>query len=405
MKRVFLAIGLVLMLQGIVWATYTPAQVRTAYGFNGISFNGTQATGAGETIAIVDAYNNPTIESDLATFDAKYNLAAPPSFVVENQNGGSTLPATTNSGWSLESDLDVEWAHAIAPQANILLVETNDNSYADLDAGANIAARIPGVCTVSMSWGSVEYYGETSNDFNFQTPTNHQGISFVACTGDSGSPWWPSVAPTVLAVGGTALQIKSNGTYVSETAWNDSYGSGGGGVSTVETEPNYQYVAQSSGFRTVPDVSYDAAGGTPLAAIVGGESYYVYGTSCGAPQWAALIAIADQGRALDGLGSLDSSNLTSGLLPMLYDLYGTSYYSQAFNDVTAGVTSTGEAAGLGYDLATGLGTPKAGFLIPYLAGDISIPEPQNIWFLIPLAGIPAVGARRLRRCGGHLIAL
>ncbi|MGD0460985.1 MAG: S53 family peptidase [Tepidisphaeraceae bacterium] len=367
--------------------TYTPAQIRTVYGFNGITFNGVPATGAGETIAIVDAYNNSTIRSDLSAFDTKFGISAPPSFSVVNQTGGSTLPTRTNSSWALETDIDVEWAHAIAPQANILLVETNDNSYTDLNAGVRTAADAAGTCAVSMSWGSDEYSGETINDSNYITPSNHQGVSFVACTGDSGSLWHPSAAPTVLGVGGTSLYLSSSGGYGYETAWNDSYGSGGGGVSTQESEPGYQDIVQQTGSRTVPDVAYDADGNTGFAAIVGGQSYYVYGTSCGAPQWAALIAIADQGRALDGIGSLDSSNLVNGLLPSLYDLYDTPYYTQAFNDVTLGTTSTGQAAGVGYDTATGLGTPKAGFLIPYLADEISIPEAKTGWLLLPLAAL------------------
>ena len=119
---------------------YTPAQIRTAYGFNGITFNGVPATGAGETIAIVDAYSNPTIQSDLSTFDSQFGINAPPSFSIENQTGGSTLPPApppSQSNWLAETDIDVEWAHAIAPQANILLVETNDNVGLDLYAGAD----------------------------------------------------------------------------------------------------------------------------------------------------------------------------------------------------------------------------------------------------------------------------
>ena len=355
--------------------TYTPSQIRTAYGFIGVMFNGVAATGAGETIAIVDAYNDATIQSDLSTFDSAYGISAPPAFTIENQTGGSTLPTGTNSSWSLETDIDVEWAHAIAPQANILLVETNDNLYTNLNAGVRTAAGAAGTCAVSMSWGSVEYSGETANDSNYITPTNHQGVSFVACTGDSGSLWHPSAAPTVLGVGGTSLYLNSGGGYGSETAWNDSYGSGGGGVSTQETEPGYQRIAQQTGWRNVPDVSYDADVNTGMYAFSDGNWYDFGGTSCGTPQWAALVAIVDQGRALNGLTTLSSSNLSNGLLPSLYDLYDTPYYAQAFNDVTTGTTSTGQAAGPGYDTATGLGTPKAGFLIPYLAGEVSIAQP------------------------------
>jgi subtilase family serine protease len=350
--------------------TYTPSQIRTAYGFNGVMFNGVAATGAGETIAIVDAYYDSTIQSDLSTFDSDFGISAPPAFTIENQTGGSTLPTQTNSGWAQETATDVEWAHAIAPKANILLVETNNNNSANLYTGVRTAAAAAGTCAVSMSWGVPEFSGETAGDSNFITPSGHSGVAFVASTGDSGSPSYPSTSPTVLAVGGTSLYLNGSGGYGSETAWNDSYGSGGGGDSTQETEPSYQRVAQQSGSRSVPDVSYDADPNTGLYAVSGGQDYYVGGTSCSAPQWAALVAIADQGRALNGLASLDSSNVTSGLLPSLYNLYNTTYYTQAFNDVTTGTTSTGQAAGTGYDTATGLGTPKAGFLIPYLAGEV-----------------------------------
>jgi len=355
--------------------TYTPSQIRTAYGFIGVMFNGVAATGAGETIAIVDAYNDATIQSDLSTFDSAYGISAPPAFTIENQTGGSTLPTGTNSGWAQETSFDVELAHAIAPKANILLVEANDSNSGNLNAGVRTAAAAAGTCVVSMSWGGAEFSGETTNDFNYITPSGHQGVSFVASSGDTGSVEYPSTSPTVLAVGGTSLYLNSSGGYGSETAWNDSKGSGGGGYSTQETEPSYQRVAQQSGWRSVPDVAYDADLNTGFYAVSGGQWYSAGGTSCGSPQWAALIAIADQGRALNGLASLDSSNVTSGLLPSLYNLYDTPYYTQGFNDVTTGTTSTGQAAGPGYDTATGLGTPKAGFLIPYLAGEVSIAQP------------------------------
>jgi len=200
----------------------------------------------------------------------------------------------------------------------------------------------------------------------------------------------------VLAVGGTALNLQSSGAYISETAWNDSGGSGGGGISTQEIEPDYQRTVQGSGYRSEPDVSYDAAKSTPMAAIVGGQSDYVDGTSCGAPQWAGLIALADQGRALAGLGSLNSSDLTGGLMPMLYDLYDTPYYDDAFNDVMSGTTGTGQAASVGYDTATGLGTPKAGFLVPYLADEIAIPETPSAWAALPVLVIFIIGRRASR---------
>ena len=127
-------------LAGSTGSGYTPAQIRAAYGFNNLSFGGTAADGSGQTIAIIDAYNDPNIASDLAAFDKAMGIAAPPSFKVVNQNGGSTLPGTDPSqGWEGEIALDVEWAHAIAPGANIVLVEANDASDTNLFAAVNLS--------------------------------------------------------------------------------------------------------------------------------------------------------------------------------------------------------------------------------------------------------------------------
>ena len=125
---------------------YTPAQIRAAYGFNNTSFGSTAADGRGQTIAIIDAYNDPNIASDLATFDSKFGIAAPASFKIVNQNGGTSLPGTDPSqGWEGETALDVEWAHAIAPGANILLVEANNASDSNLFAAVNYARQQAGV--------------------------------------------------------------------------------------------------------------------------------------------------------------------------------------------------------------------------------------------------------------------
>ena len=377
---------------------YDPAQIRSAYGFNGVDFGDVAATGAGQTIAIVDAYSDADITSDLASFDSHFGIAAPPSFTIENQTGGNTLPppdpGTTGSNWNLETSIDVEWAHAIAPGANILLVQTNSNSYANFYTGVRTAAATSGVSVVSMSWGSSQYSGETANDPSLVTPVGHQGVTFVACSGDSAYLWHPAVSPTVLGVGGTSLTLSQNIKYASESVWNDSYGSGGAGVSTLEKEPAYQEAVQQTGYRQGPDVAYDAAEISDYDTYVDGTLENCYGTSCGAPQWAALIALADQGREMNGLGTLDSSNLTTGTMPLLYDLYDTPFYDEAFHDITTGENTNGVAAGPGFDNATGLGTPQANFLIPYLAGDIAIPEPAAL--MLGVAGA-ALLRRRSRR--------
>ena len=186
----------------IVWRCplnqpHTPAQIRQAYGFNQISQDG-----SGQTIAIVDAYNAPTIRNDLATFDSQFGLQAPPNFTILNQNGGGSLPGT-DAGWAGEISLDVEWAHAIAPNANIVLVEANSASLQDLLAAVNAAKAIPGVSTVSMSWGGsefesfsgAEFENQTQLDPFFTTPPGHQGITFIAAAGDTGlynGAQWPA---------------------------------------------------------------------------------------------------------------------------------------------------------------------------------------------------------------------
>src|SRR5262249_22523541 len=152
-------------------SVYTPAQIRKAYQFNQTSY-----TGAGQTIAIVDAYSNPNIGADLATFDRQWGIAAPPSFKVVNQTGGGQRPPS-NSYWTLEIARDVEWAHAIARGANILLVEANSNYYSDMLTAVDYAAAHANV--VSMSWGSGEFQGETGTSYDGHF-ANHPGVTFVA---------------------------------------------------------------------------------------------------------------------------------------------------------------------------------------------------------------------------------
>src|SRR5207237_345698 len=142
--------------------------------------------GAGTTIAIVDAYDDPKIANDLHQFDVAWGLPDP-VFTKVNQTGGTTYPAA-NGGWASEIALDVEWAHAIAPKANILLVEASSNSYANLFAAVQYAAKQPGVVAVSMSFGGGEFSGETSYDSVFLTPSGHNGVTFIASSGDSGAP-------------------------------------------------------------------------------------------------------------------------------------------------------------------------------------------------------------------------
>jgi hypothetical protein len=339
---------------------FSPAQIRQAYGFTQVSYGSVAADGTGQTIAIVDAYDDPNIQSDLNTFDAQYGLPAATVTRVD-QAGGTTYPSEDSSyGWEVEESLDVEWAHAAAPGAKILLVEANTPSGNDLLTAVNYAAAHANV--VSMSWGGGEYSGITLDDGNF----SHAGVAFVASSGDSGAPIeWPASSPNVLAVGGTALSVNSSGGWSSEAGWSGS----GGGPSAYETRPSYQSgVVTSTTMRANPDVAYDAAPATGFAVYdtLGGYDWMqVGGTSAGAPQWSALLAIADQGRALNGQAPLDSTS-PQQVQSLLY----ANATSGIFHDITTG-TSTGSpnyTAGPGYDDVTGLGSPLANLVIPALGG-------------------------------------
>jgi hypothetical protein len=353
---------------------YSPAQIKQAYGVNQISFNGVTGDGTGETIAIVDAYNDPTIASDLQAFDKQFNLPNP-VFKVINQTGGTTLPSAPAPGsyssiaGMTETTLDVEWAHAMAPGANIILVEANLLTGPDLNAAIVTAGKQPGVVAVSMSFGGGEYPGEVSEDSKLFNSASTPDVVYVASTGDQGAPaGYPAYSPDVLAVGGTNLKTTSNGTYVSESGWGaPGDGSSAGGISAYEIQPAYQkgVVTQSSVYRTTPDVSLVSDPQTGVAiyqtfpAKTGSWSV-VGGTSDAAPQWAGLVAITDQGRALQGLAPYNNSTL----MPEIYSL------TSDFNDITTGKSLgfPSYKCGPGYDLVTGIGTPIANQLIPALVG-------------------------------------
>jgi hypothetical protein len=370
---------------------YTPQQIRTAYGLNNITLGGKPGDGTGQTIAIVDAYDDPSFldstdpnfsSSDLAQFDQAFGLPDPPSFTKYNENGQTTnLPGTDPAGagnldgnWEIEEALDIEWAHAIAPGAAIDLVEAESTSNSDLFTAVSTAASLPGVSVVSMSWGLDEFSGEVSNDDVFTTPSGHQGVTFVAASGDSGSPgYYPAYSPNVVAAGGTTLPLDANGDYPGtgpngEVGWSGS----GGGTSQFEAEPAYQEGVQQTGHRTIPDVAWDADSNTGVAVF---DSYndtdgsgawqQVGGTSVAAPSWAGLFAIANQGRVGAGGTTFNSSTDPIQTLTALYALP-----SNDFNDILYGNNGSGSIAGFnagpGYDEVTGLGTPRAELLIPDL---------------------------------------
>ena len=308
---------------------YTPAQIRHAYGLDQLA----NSDGAGTTIAIVDAFDAAQISP--ATFISSTCNSACRSGAHQGEPNRWKFAAGIQLRLGCETSLDVEWARAIAPKANILLVEASSNTNASLFAAVSFAAkqRRRGF----QSFSSSEFSGgESGSDSTFSTPAGHTGVTFVASSGDSGAPVsYPAVSPNVLSVGGTTLHLDSQGNLTSsETGWSGS----GGGISTQETQPAYQHgvVTQSTTRRTNPDVSYDADPNTgfPVYDTFGTSSAWeqVGGTSDAAPQWAAIIAIADEGRILAGKTPLDGASQT---LPMLYSMPASN-----FRDVSSG-TSTG----------------------------------------------------------------
>jgi hypothetical protein len=336
---------------------YSPQQMQHAFGVDQVTFSsGTiRGDGTGTTIAIVDAYDQPTMLADLQLFDASYGIPDPPSFQKMDENGGTSYPPSQPSGWGVEISLDVEWAHAIAPGANILLVEANAATYVDLMKAEVTAAKQPGVVVVSNSWGGGEFTGETAYDKNFRTPLGHTPVTFCVASGDSATASYPATSPNVVAVGGTALYLDGSGNITGASGWSGS----GGGPSTQELIPAYQKSTLPPGtkYRANPDVAWDAASWTGVASYESGFGWYEYsGTSYACPQFSAIIAIADQGRATLGENALDSKADT---LPTIYNHPGDFY------DVTQGGTFSYPCTP-GYDYVTGLGMPAANLLIPDL---------------------------------------
>jgi len=328
-----------------------PAKMRVAYGFNQVANQG-----VGQTIGIVDAFDDPNIESDLGVFDTQFKL---PSCTTANGcftkiYATGTKPKT-NGNWAAEISLDVEWAHAIAPQAHIILVEAAGQSNAQLYQAVDVAVQ-NGATVVSMSWGTDEYSTEVNDDSHF----NVAHVTFVAASGDSGhQSIYPAASPYVVAVGGTSLTIASNGAWQSETAWSGS----GGGLSAYEPEPSYQAGVQNNGFRGIPDVAYDADTKTGVPIYISAGIYgllgwvEVGGTSMAAPQWSALFAIANSMRAAQSKAPLSQVQFD------LYPIPGDYHDIVSGNNGSCGSQCT---AGPGYDFVTGLGSPLANVVIPAL---------------------------------------
>jgi subtilase family serine protease len=362
--------------------SYGPAQFHIGYnlpcrvGGTSVQWNCSPFTsfaGVTQTIGIVDAYNDPTIQSDLNTYDRYYGLPACTTsngcLKIVNQNGGSHLPRT-DPGWAFEIALDVETAHAICQTCRILLVEAASNSYLNLGTAVNEAAQL-GATVISNSYGGSEFAGETSFDGYY----NHPGIAVTASSGDGGyGVAYPAASPYVVAVGGTTLNLNNpiNNTYAysGESAW----GGAGSGCSAYETANSWQMAVATWGGtgcgmkRGVADVAADADPNTGAAVYdstpyVGQSGWFqVGGTSLSSPLIASVFALAGGVNAVSSISDTSAST-NAQWIPYALFTSGNSH------DVTTG--SNGSCSTImcnatlttGYDGPTGLGTPNrtAGF--------------------------------------------
>jgi len=329
---------------------FSPQQLRTAYTLAGL-YNGCGATCV--TVAIIDACGNTHAQADLNAYDAYFGLLATTITVVTPQGP----PCSDPNGWGIETDLDIEMVHAFAPMAKIVLEEAATNSYADLLGAAQDAYTNQGAKVVTMSWGGSEFSTETGAAADgILSAGNSMGVSFTASSGNNGcGTQYPAASPYVTAVGGTHLTTQPNGTYISETAWNGS----GGGVSTYENLPLYQSTyGLTYARRAMPDVAIVADPSTGVAMYDSdlGGWIVIGGTSVGAPLWAGILARVDHRRLVLSQPLLKNAD------NHLYPVPGADYH-----DITVGSSGVGCTAGPGYDLVTGLGTPKGSFLMPAIA--------------------------------------
>jgi len=377
--------------------TYTPAQIRAAYGLPALPAAGAALTsaqaaqmGAGQTIYIIDAMHNPNVVAELSAFNQKFGLpactvkavatnaalplAAPSasacelSVVYATAAGGMTAAAPAyNAGWATEIAMDVQWSHATAPLARIVLIEVPDATLNSFLGGIKLAnAMGPGV--VSMSFGAAEGSWTASVDALFTAPK----MTYIASSGDSGMGVnWPAVSPNVLAVGGTSLTYTGS-TARSEISWSGS----GGGTSAFVSASSYQNNAVPGmgtvTRRTVPDVAFNAdpATGQYVAVIKPGTTTVGWasagGTSISAPQWAGVVAVTNAIRATGAKTAIGAPH--SALYAQLASVPGT--YASTFADIVNGSNGlcASCAAKVGYDAVTGLGTPHAAPLISALTG-------------------------------------
>ena len=380
----------------------TPRSLRVAYGVESLMQRG--YTGQGQTVVDIVSYGGPTMQQDIDTFDQKFGL---PPITLKIVAPIGSVPFDANNqemtGWKDEANLDVQTIHAIAPGASIVVLtspvdETEGTAglpqFLELEQYA-LSHHLGSI--ISQSFGASEVSLKDSAgqqqihqwDTFFQQATTRAAITFFAASGDNGATDYidpnqtqlsttpttsfPPDDPWVTGVGGTSLQRTQGGGF-SETAWNDSGGASGGGLSAFFPTPSYQQSLPPSAQqvlnsrRGVPDVAADADPSTAMAVYTRGQWQLIGGTSAATPMWAAVAAIANQ-VARHPLGFLNTA---------LYELAASSTYARDFHDITQGDNSVrihhtfvpGYNTGQGWDPATGLGSPDAENLVPDLIAAI-----------------------------------
>jgi subtilase family serine protease len=323
----------------------TPASLACVYGLTkaitGCSPNlaTTNPTGGAKMIAIVDAYDAPNAASDLAAFSTQFGLPAA-NFQIVYAAGAK--PAY-DAGWEMEESLDVQWAHAMAPGAKIVLVEAASSSFSDLLVAEDMASQMvnaAGGGEVSNSWGGGEFPGEITYDAHFVKAN----VVFFASAGDGPGTIWPGASPNVVSAGGTIVRRNpATDAFLSEYPWDEA----GGGASWYEPRPSYQIAVStlSGNFRGVPDLSFDSS---PTSGVwifdsnIGGW-YVAGGTSVASPSLAGIINSA---------GSFHASSNAE-----LTAIYSNRSNTADFRDITAGFCGPygGYSGASGWDFCTGVG--------------------------------------------------
>ena len=317
----------------------TPSSLRSVYNL--------PSSGGSGVIAIVDAFDYPTAENDLNVFSAQFGLPA-----CTTANGcfkkvfASGSQPSVNCGCSQEAALDIEWAHAMSPNAKIVLVEAASNSFVDLFSAVDVATSQVlangGRGEVSMSWGGSEFSTEASNDSHFQ----HDGVVYFAASGDAGGAnIYPSVSPFVVSAGGTSVNRDSGGNFVSETGWSGS----GGGPSAFESKPTYQsgIAGTSATQRSAPDFSFDANPNT-------GVSVYDSTRCHGARGWLVFGGTSVSSPSLAGIVN-NAGHFYVNSQAELSTIYANYTNTNDFRDIVTGIAGS-FGCGPGYDFVTGVGS-------------------------------------------------